>query len=100
GRSASSPQLDLHLVSTRSELGAKTGAALGDPVEGRALLNERSRYGPVISVVPDELKRPPLDPSPIPRHPRHHAEPVAVLSAAVAGVKRKAAEPVEERLLL
>src|SRR6516225_5184609 len=98
GHPASSRQVDRDLIASRDELGAQSCTLTRDPVECRAFISKRSGNGAVAIVVADELEGHLLESLPVPSCPDHHAEPVTVPSAAMAGVKGKAAQSVEDRL--
>src|SRR6516164_5464883 len=91
-------QLDRNLITPRGKHGAETSALVGNLIERGAFIRDCAHHRSVPRVMPNELECRTLDPAIAPRNPRHHAEPVAVGDATVPGVKRKAAEPVEDRL--
>src|SRR5258708_7620172 len=94
---SSPPQRDRDRIAVDDQPGAERRAAPDDRVKGGGLVGERAQEGVVALVVPDKAERGVGDAGPCQIDRRHHAEPVAVPSAAVAGVKREAAEPVEDR---
>src|SRR5205823_14817662 len=71
---------------------------LGQALDGETLGGQRAKDGFVPLVVPYEAKARLGDAAAPDLALRQHADPVAVPAAAMAGVKREAAETVEDRL--
>src|ERR1039458_3142111 len=95
---ASGTQLDGHLVALRRELAVESRGGGGNLTEDFAFVLQQAEHGLVVVVVADELKRGLFHGGAVEGHFREHADPIAVLHAAVPGMKGEAAETVVDRL--
>src|SRR5204862_5908558 len=77
---------------------AEPAAAVDDAIHGRTLIAERAEDRFVLRVVAYEAEARFGNAVAGDLAARHHADPVAVLPAAMAGMEREAAEPIENRL--
>src|SRR5579871_1390922 len=98
GVAASGTQVDGDLIAVRRELAAELFGAGGNLTEDFAFVLQRAEHGLVVVVVADELKRGLFHRRAVEGHFREHADPIAVLDAAVSGMKGEAAETVVDRL--
>src|SRR6266567_9411541 len=88
----------MHPIAFRREGGAERGAARDDAVECRPFRAKRAGHRFIGGVVAHETEMRRRYPGQPDLDPRHHADPIAVLPAAMAGMEREAAEAVEDRL--
>src|SRR5450759_5941782 len=95
---ASGTQLDGHLVALRRELAVESRGGGGNLTEDFAFVLQQAEHGLVVVVVADELKRGLFHSGAVEGHFREHADPIAVLDAAVPDMKGEAAETVVDWL--
>src|SRR6266496_2559688 len=77
----------VNLILFRGEPGPERGAAVHDVGERLALPGHVAKDGLVALVVAHELERGALDRLPARHDPDQHADPIAVLSPAMAGIE-------------
>src|SRR5271169_851336 len=94
----SGTQPDGNLVALRHKLAAEPRAARGNLTEDFAFILQQTKHGLVVVVVADELKRGLFHSGAVEGHFREHADPIAVLDAAVPCMKGEAAQTVVDWL--